>query len=87
MDTTLRRLLAAIGEPLVEVAAAPSGLDVPLTGLAIAWTSRSPGSRSSTPTTNRTATPGSWCWSSGYAGGPRRPRCAPRPGGERLPWR
>ncbi|MHA6623382.1 PucR family transcriptional regulator [Pseudonocardia sp. DLS-67] len=35
MDTTLRRLLAAIGEPLVEVAAAPSGLDVPLTGLAI----------------------------------------------------
>jgi DNA-binding PucR family transcriptional regulator len=35
MDTTLRRLLAAIGEPLVEVAAAPAGLDVPLTGLAI----------------------------------------------------
>ncbi|GAA0928332.1 PucR family transcriptional regulator [Pseudonocardia zijingensis] len=35
MDTTLRRLLAAIGEPLVELAAAPSGLDVPLTGLAI----------------------------------------------------
>ena len=35
MDTTLRRLLAAIGEPLVEVAAAPSGLDVPLAGLAI----------------------------------------------------
>jgi DNA-binding PucR family transcriptional regulator len=35
MDTTLRRLLAAIGEPLVEVAAAPSGLDVSLTGLAI----------------------------------------------------
>jgi DNA-binding PucR family transcriptional regulator len=35
MDTTLRRLLAAIGEPLVEVAAAPAGLDVSLTGLAI----------------------------------------------------
>ncbi|HLU55443.1 MAG TPA: helix-turn-helix domain-containing protein [Pseudonocardia sp.] len=35
MDTTLRRLLAAIGEPLVQVAAAPGGLDVPLTGLAI----------------------------------------------------
>jgi DNA-binding PucR family transcriptional regulator len=35
MDTTLRRFLAAIGEPLVEVAAAPAGLDVPLTGLAI----------------------------------------------------
>jgi hypothetical protein len=35
MDTTLRRLLDAIGEPLVEVAAAPAGLDVPLTGLAI----------------------------------------------------
>jgi DNA-binding PucR family transcriptional regulator len=35
MDTTLRRLLTAIGEPLVEVAAAPAGLDVPLTGLAI----------------------------------------------------
>jgi DNA-binding PucR family transcriptional regulator len=35
MDTTLRRLLAAIGEPLVEVAAAPAGLDVPLAGLAI----------------------------------------------------
>jgi DNA-binding PucR family transcriptional regulator len=35
VDTTLRRLLAAIGEPLVEVAAAPNGLDIPLTGLAI----------------------------------------------------
>ncbi|MHA6625743.1 PucR family transcriptional regulator [Pseudonocardia sichuanensis] len=35
MDTTLRQLLAAIGEPLVEVAATPAGLDVALTGLAI----------------------------------------------------
>jgi PucR-like helix-turn-helix protein/diguanylate cyclase with GGDEF domain len=35
MDTTLRHLLAAIGEPLVEVIAAPAGLDVALTGLAI----------------------------------------------------
>lgn len=35
METTLARLLAAVGEPLLEVAAAPGGLDVPLTGLAI----------------------------------------------------
>lgn len=35
MDTTLRQLLAAVGEPLVEVQAAPTGLDVPITGLAI----------------------------------------------------
>ena len=35
MDTTLRHLLAAIGEPLVDVIAAPAGLDVALTGLAI----------------------------------------------------
>ena len=32
---TLRHLLAAVGEPLVEVLAAPAGLDVPVTGLAI----------------------------------------------------
>ena len=32
---TLRHLLAAVGEPLVEVLAAPAGLDVPITGLAI----------------------------------------------------
>ncbi|GAA1275429.1 helix-turn-helix domain-containing protein [Pseudonocardia aurantiaca] len=35
MDTTLRRLLGALGEPLVEVAVAPAGLDVPLAGLSI----------------------------------------------------
>ena len=35
MDSTLRRLLVALGEPLVDVAVAPAGLDVPLTGLAI----------------------------------------------------
>ncbi|HYH31446.1 MAG TPA: helix-turn-helix domain-containing protein [Pseudonocardia sp.] len=35
MDTTLRRLLASVGEPLVDVVAAPSGVDVGLTGLAI----------------------------------------------------
>lgn len=35
MDTTLRQLLAAVGEPLVEVLAAPGGLDVPISGLAI----------------------------------------------------
>jgi DNA-binding PucR family transcriptional regulator len=35
MDTTLRSLLAAIGEPLVDVVVAPSGLDVALTGLSI----------------------------------------------------
>src|ERR1700754_3897074 len=35
MDSTLRRLLVALGEPLVDVAGAPAGLDVPLTGLAL----------------------------------------------------
>ena len=35
METTLRRLLVAIGEPLVDVVAAPAGLDVPVNGLAI----------------------------------------------------
>ncbi len=35
MDTTLRHLLTAVGEPLVEVLVAPAGLDVPITGLAI----------------------------------------------------
>jgi len=35
MDSTLRQLLVALGEPLVDVAVAPAGLDVPLTGLAI----------------------------------------------------
>ena len=35
MDATLRRLLDAVGEPLVDVVAAPAGLDVALTGLAI----------------------------------------------------
>jgi DNA-binding PucR family transcriptional regulator len=33
--STLRQLLAALGEPLVTVLAAPSGVDVPITGLAI----------------------------------------------------
>jgi PucR C-terminal helix-turn-helix domain len=32
---TLRHLLAAVGEPLVAVVAAPAGLDVPISGLAI----------------------------------------------------
>jgi hypothetical protein len=35
VDTTLRQLLAAVGEPLVDVLGAPAGLDVPVTGLAI----------------------------------------------------
>ena len=35
MEPTLRRLLAAIGDPLVDVVCAPAGLDVPITGLAI----------------------------------------------------
>jgi DNA-binding PucR family transcriptional regulator len=35
VDTTLRQLMAAFGEPLVDVVAAPAGLDVPITGLAI----------------------------------------------------
>jgi DNA-binding PucR family transcriptional regulator len=35
VDLTLRGLLAAVGEPLVDVLVAPSGLDVPVTGLAI----------------------------------------------------
>ncbi len=33
--STLRHLLAAVGEPLVTVLAAPAGLDVPISGLAI----------------------------------------------------
>jgi DNA-binding PucR family transcriptional regulator len=33
--STLRHLLAAVGEPLVTVVAAPAGLDVPISGLAI----------------------------------------------------
>ena len=33
--STLRQLLAAVGEPLVTVVAAPAGLDVPISGLAI----------------------------------------------------
>ena len=33
--TTLRQLLAAVGEPLVTVVAAPAGLDVPISGVAI----------------------------------------------------
>lgn len=35
MDTTLAQLLAAIGEPLVDVLVAPSGLDVTVSGTAI----------------------------------------------------
>ncbi len=35
MTTTLRHLLAALGEPLVELLGAPAGLDVAVTGLAI----------------------------------------------------
>ena len=33
--STLRELLAAVGEPLITVMAAPAGLDVPISGLAI----------------------------------------------------
>src|SRR5689334_25349264 len=33
--STLRDLLAAVGEPLITVLAAPAGLDVPISGLAI----------------------------------------------------
>src|SRR5689334_14632877 len=33
--STLRELLAAVGEPLITVLAAPTGLDVPIGGLAI----------------------------------------------------
>src|SRR3954471_11233155 len=33
--STLRELLAALGEPLITVLAAPAGLDVPISGLAI----------------------------------------------------
>jgi DNA-binding PucR family transcriptional regulator len=35
VDTVLRQLLTALGEPLVDIALAPDGLDVPVTGLAI----------------------------------------------------
>jgi DNA-binding PucR family transcriptional regulator len=35
VDTTLRRLLATVGEQLVELLVAPRGLDVPVAGLAI----------------------------------------------------
>jgi DNA-binding PucR family transcriptional regulator len=35
VDTVLRQLLSALGEPLVDVVVAPHGLDVPVTGLAI----------------------------------------------------
>jgi DNA-binding PucR family transcriptional regulator len=35
VDSTLRQLVAAVGEPLVDVVESPAGLDVPLTGLAI----------------------------------------------------
>ncbi|MHA6784547.1 PucR family transcriptional regulator [Pseudonocardia saturnea] len=35
MEITLAQVLAAIGEPLVDVRAAPAGLDVPVTGTAI----------------------------------------------------
>ncbi|WP_219417300.1 PucR family transcriptional regulator [Pseudonocardia nigra] len=35
MDVTLRQLLIAVGEPLVDVLVAPAGLDVPVSGLAI----------------------------------------------------
>ncbi|WP_433279685.1 PucR family transcriptional regulator [Pseudonocardia xinjiangensis] len=35
METTLRQVLAAVGEPLVDVVESPAGLDVPVTGLTI----------------------------------------------------
>jgi DNA-binding PucR family transcriptional regulator len=35
VETTLRQLLTAVGEPLVELLVAPTGLDMPVTGLAI----------------------------------------------------
>jgi DNA-binding PucR family transcriptional regulator len=35
METTLAQVLAALGEPLVDVVVAPRGLDVPVTGVAI----------------------------------------------------
>lgn len=35
MEPTLRTLLAAVGDPLVDVVCAPAGLDVPLAGLTI----------------------------------------------------
>jgi DNA-binding PucR family transcriptional regulator len=35
VETTLRQVLAAVGEPLVDVVESPSGLDVPVTGLTI----------------------------------------------------
>ncbi len=35
MEPTLRRLLAAVGDPLVDVVCAPGGLDLPITGLSI----------------------------------------------------
>jgi DNA-binding PucR family transcriptional regulator len=35
VDTTLRKVLAAVGEPLVDVVESPRGLDVPVTGLTI----------------------------------------------------
>jgi DNA-binding PucR family transcriptional regulator len=35
VDTTLRKVLAAVGEPLVDVVESPTGLDVPVTGLTI----------------------------------------------------
>ncbi|MBC8092978.1 MAG: PucR family transcriptional regulator, partial [Pseudonocardia sp.] len=35
MDATLAQILAAIGEPIVDVLVAPSGLDVTVSGAAI----------------------------------------------------
>ncbi|MCX6464315.1 MAG: PucR family transcriptional regulator, partial [Pseudonocardiales bacterium] len=35
METTLAQVLAALGEPLVDVVVAPAGLDVPVAGTAI----------------------------------------------------
>jgi DNA-binding PucR family transcriptional regulator len=35
MESTLRQVLAAIGEPMLDVLAAPAGLDVPIVGISI----------------------------------------------------
>src|SRR4051794_23833441 len=43
MDATIRRLLTAIGEPLVDVLVAPAGLDVAVTGIAIVDPEDEPG--------------------------------------------
>ncbi|MFD0530228.1 hypothetical protein ACFQ1I_31675 [Kitasatospora arboriphila] len=65
----LRQLLMSLGEPLVELQAAPAGLDVPVRDVAILDPEEPPA-----------AAPASWCWRSASAAGPRCRWCARRAG-------